>query len=36
MCKIIKKNDHLNLQKKLIFRSDSIKNYLRKIIKLFK
>jgi len=36
MCKIIKKNDHLNLQKKLIFRSDSIKNYLRKIVKLFK
>ena len=36
MCKIIKKNDHLNLNKKLIFRSNSIKNYLRKIIKLFK
>lgn len=36
MCKIIKRNNCLNSQKKLIYRSNSIKNYLRKIIKLFK
>ena len=36
MCKIIKRNNCLNSQKKLIYRCNSIKNYLRKIIKLFK
>ena len=36
MCKIIKKNDNLNLRKKLIYRTNSFKNYLRKIIKLLK
>lgn len=36
MCKIKKKSDNLNLKKKLIYRTNSLKNYLRKIIKLFR
>lgn len=36
MCKIKKKSDKLNFKKELKYRSNSIKNYLRKILKIIK